>query len=137
MAKASWSGTDPAKWSLNQKQKFDLLIRMVSLKMFSRVILRSPVDTGRFRANWMVAIADIPSGTLDLNDKRGRATISKVDATTSQLKAGDVITLVNNLPYGEQLEYGSSRQAPGGMVSLTVQEFKAVVAKAGLQLVTQ
>ncbi len=108
----------------------DLVFRKISLELFKRVILKSPVLTGRFRANWQVAIGSIPSGTLELNDKTGTATISKVQATAMQVKAGQVITLCNNLAYALPLEFGHSKQAPNGMVRLTVLEFGAVVSKA-------
>jgi hypothetical protein len=112
------------------KGNVDLVVRKVSLDMFKRVIMKSPVDTGRFKGNWQVAIGSIPAGTLEVDDKTGAATITKVTATALPLKAGDVITLVNNLPYGRRLEYGWSKQAPSGMVRLSVAEYGAVVSKA-------
>jgi hypothetical protein len=77
-----------------------------------------------------VAIGTIPAGTLELNDKDGSATISRVTAETLNLAAGQTIYLINNLIYGPGLEYGRSKQAPQGMVRLTVQEYGAVVTKA-------
>jgi hypothetical protein len=62
------------------------------------------------------------------------ATISRVDATTLGVKAGDVITLVNNLDYARQLEFGHSKQAPQGMVRLSVLEYGAVVSKAASEV---
>ncbi len=94
------------------------------------MILKSPVDTGRFRGNWQVAIESVPSGTLVIDDKSGTATIAKTTAVTLGLRAGQTITLVNNLEYARALEYGHSKQAPAGMVRLTLQEFGAVVQKA-------
>ena len=97
--------------------------------------MRTPVDTGRARANWQVAIGTIPSGTLELNDKSGQATINKVQAASMGVVAGDVIYLTNNLPYAVPLEEGYSKQAPAGMVALTVQDFQSVVAQIGIELV--
>jgi hypothetical protein len=77
----------------------------------------------------------VPSGTLDLDDKIGKATVAKSEAVTMGVKAGDTITLVNNLPYAQRLENGWSGQAPNGMVSLTAQEFQQVVRQIGLELV--
>lgn len=110
--------------------KLDLVVRKVALELFSRVISKSPVDTGRFKGNWQVAIGSIPSGTLDLTDKSGSATISKVTAAALGLKAGDIISLVNNLSYAQGLEFGRSKQAPSGMVRTTVLEFGGVVTQA-------
>ena len=37
---------------------------------------------------------------------------------------GDAIYLVNNLPYAQRLENGwSTKQAPNGMVALSIQKF--------------
>jgi hypothetical protein len=130
-----WTGTTPAKWVDKTEKKMDLAVRKISLEMFQRVILRSPVDTGRFRGNWQTAIGSVPSGTLDLDDKSGTATVAKSTAVTMGVKAGDTITLVNNLPYAQRLENGWSGQAPNGMVSLTAQEFQQVVRQIGLELV--
>jgi hypothetical protein len=130
-----WTGATPAKWVDKTEKKMDLAVRKVTQGMFKRVIMRSPVDTGRFRGNWQTAIGSVPSGTLDLDDKIGKATVAKSEAVTMGVKAGDTITLVNNLPYGPRLENGWSGQAPNGMVSLTAQKFQQVVRQIGLELV--
>lgn len=98
--------------------------------MFLRVVMKSPVDTGRFKGNWQVAIGTIPAGVLNVEDKSGAATIAKVQAEVLGLKAGQTIYLVNNLVYALPLEYGHSKQAPNGMVRLTIQEFNAFVERA-------
>lgn len=103
--------------------RMDLTVRYVSLELFRRVVLRSPVDTGRFRANWQVEIGGLPQGTLELDDRTGAATVSRADAELAGVRAGDTIYLVNNLPYGPALERGSSKQAPAGMVGISVEEF--------------
>ncbi|MFD1944733.1 HK97 gp10 family phage protein [Paradevosia shaoguanensis] len=114
--------------------KIDTAIRKIALDVFSEVIMMSPVDTGRFRGNWQVAIGRIPQGTLELDDKAGIATISKVQAEAMNLSAGQVIYLVNNLPYAGQLEYGYSSQAPNGMVRLTVQRWRPIVDAVAREL---
>lgn len=115
--------------------KLDDAVRKISIELFRKVILRSPVDTGRFRANWQVAIGSIPAGTLELTDATGQATISRVQSVALRLEAGSTITLMNNLPYGPRLESGYSAQAPTGMVALTVQEFQGIARQIGLELV--
>ncbi|MEI4473571.1 HK97 gp10 family phage protein [Frigidibacter sp. MR17.24] len=116
------------------KAKTDLAFRKIALDMFSEVILMSPVDTGRFRGNWQVAIGSVPEGTLQVDDKAGTATISKADAVTKRLVAGQTIYLVNNLPYAQRLEDGYSGQAPAGMVKITVQRFDQIVKAVGAEI---
>lgn len=121
---------DISRWVEKANGRVTLAIRQIALDMFTRVVLRSPVDTGRFRGNWQVAIGEVPTGTLELDDKDGSATISKITAATLGLEVGMVIYLVNNLPYGPRLEDGWSNQAPSGMVGITLEEFGASVTKA-------
>jgi len=108
----------------------DLVVRKIALDLFKRVIMKSPVLSGRFRGNWQVAIGMIPAGTLALDDRDGSATIARVTADTLDVKAGEIIYLVNNLSYSRRLEFGYSKQAPTGMVRTTILEYGAVVANA-------
>lgn len=114
--------------------KIETAIRKIAIDVFTEVVLMTPVDTGRARGNWQVAIGSIPSGTLELDDKDGTATIAKVQADALGLKAGQSIYLVNNLEYITALEFGHSKQAPSGMVRLTVQRWVPIVEKVGREL---
>ncbi len=107
-----------------------LVVRKIALDVFKRVIMKTPVDLGRAKGSWQCAIGSIPAGTVELNDKTGAATISKMTAVAMGLKAGEIIYLISNLEYIRPLEFGHSKQAPGGMVRTTLQEFPQVVAKA-------
>jgi len=118
----------------------DLVVRKVALDVFSRCIQKSPVDTGRFKSNWQVSIGSIPSGTIGVPQKgdnaaersatSGNESLMRVTAAIPNYKAGQVIYLVNNLAYARALEYGHSKQAPNGMIRLTVSEYGAIVSKA-------
>lgn len=112
----------------------DLVVRKIALDLFTRIVLKSPVDTGRFRGNWQVGIGAIPAGTLELNDKAGTATISRVTAATLGVSAGQTIYLINNLSYARRLEYGWSKQAPEGMVRKSVAEYPQVVRAAASEV---
>ena len=135
-------------WERKTERKMDLAVRRIALEMFRRIILKSPVDTGRFRGNWQLAIGSVPEGTLELDDKTGTATIAKGAATVMGINAGDTIYFANNLPYarrleeggypdGPKVENGRSSQAPNGMVALTIQEFQSIVSAIGIELSIQ
>ena len=124
-------------WERKTERKMDLAVRKIALEMFRRIILKSPVDTGRFRGNWQIAIGSVPDGTLELDDKTGTATIAKGAAIALGMNAGDIVYFANNLPYARRLEEGYSQQAPAGMVALTVQEFQSIVRQIGLELSIQ
>lgn len=117
------------KWTEETQKRVTLAVRKIALDVFERIILKSPVDTGRFRGNWQVQIGSIPTGTLEIDDKSGQVTLAKAQAEVLGVKAGDTIYLINNLPYARRLEYGWSNQAPEGMVRTTVAEYQPIVDK--------
>lgn len=123
---------DIQRFADKAKGNMDLVVRKVALDIFGRVIEKSPVKSGRFKSNWLCAIGAIPEGTTLAVDVT--AAITQVEAAALGVKAGDVVYLVNNLPYGPRLEFGWSKQAPAGMVRLTVQEFGAVVDQAASEV---
>ena len=113
------------QWSDRTEQRLSQVVRKSALGAFSEVIRKSPVDTGRFRGNWQASIG-APAGGV-LSDTGGSVSIARAQGTVSGAELGDSIFLVNNLPYAQRLEYGWSRQAPNGMVRLTVQRWQPIV----------
>ncbi|MGO4326737.1 HK97 gp10 family phage protein [Cupriavidus sp. 2TAF22] len=109
----------------NQQQ----VVRKVGLDLLSSLVLKSPVDTGRFRGNWQVQYALAPK-TLDLVDRAGTSTISAAALDLSHLQVGETVYLINHLPYAVPLEYGHSQQAPAGMVRITLTEFDQYLTRA-------
>ena len=122
------------------KGNTSLAVKRVMLETFTRCIAKSPVDTGRFRANWTASIGSYSTGTTDALDKRRVGdrkgpTIDAMAYMVDGVQLGDYkVFLVNNLPYSHVLEYGrasgkpGSLQAPQGIVRITLAE---VVAKYG------
>ena len=105
-----------------------LIIRRVALDALTRIVERTPVDTGRARGNWFV---EIGGGGVEVSaevDKSGAVTIASGGAEIARYQEVDgfpVIQIYNNLPYIRRLEDGYSGQAPSGMVSITVTELSA------------
>jgi len=135
-------------WDRKTERKMDTSVRMIALKIFAQIVLKSPVDSGRFRSNWQVSIGSVPSGTQEGNefpqgdavDVKGPiyyAKLSGGEATLFGANAGDTIYFANNLPYARRLEDGYSQQAPAGMVALTVQQFQSIVSRIGIELSIQ
>jgi hypothetical protein len=64
-------------------------------------------------------------------DRTGTVSIQNiVRGVREEGAAGKVHFLTNNLPYALRLEYGWSKQAPHGMVGVTVKEYQQIVDKA-------
>jgi hypothetical protein len=104
------------------------IIRKIALTALTRVVNRTPVDTGRARGNWFVQIGEAGVEVTTEVDPDGSVTISRGAAViaTYQTRAGfENIAIYNNLPYIEGLENGASQQAPAGMVAVTVAELEA------------
>lgn len=118
---------DVSKFVEKAKKNPEKVMRQVSIKLFSAIIKASPVDTGRFRMNWMASGGTPASGVTDATDKSGN--IATGNATSFVLKAADwqEFTLTNNLPYAQRLEYGWSKQAPQGMVRTNVSRFQQLI----------
>lgn len=77
---------------------------------------------GRFRANWNYSVGAPDETTTQWVDPSGDRTIRKIIAQSRGAKAGHVYYLTNALPYAQRLENGWSKQAPQGMVKLTVMD---------------
>lgn len=108
-----------------------LVVRKVAVDILSRVVQRSPVDTGRFRGNWQLSTGQPSSRVTTIDDKAGSSTIANGERVLASFEVGPDIFIVNNLPYGPRLEYeGWSKQAPAGMVRITVAEYEGLIRKA-------
>ncbi|WP_026641119.1 hypothetical protein [Bordetella petrii] len=121
---------DIAKFVAQAKGNIDEAARRATILLAQGVILKSPVDTGRFRGNWMFAVGAVPRQTVTTTDPSGQTTMARLINEIWPTGAGGVTYLSNNLPYAVRLENGWSKQAPQGMVRLTAQEFQAYVSKA-------
>lgn len=115
----------------------DLVVQKVALDIFSRVVMRTPVDSGRARGNWQLTVGQAASGEISRDDKANygsppsSALLSSAAGTLASFQVGPSIFIVNNLPYINRLEYeGYSTQAPAGMARITVAEFQSLVEKA-------
>lgn len=98
----------------------NLATRKISLGILSRLVLASPVDTGRFRGNWQVDIGRDPTAELPDEDKSGTVTLARGTATILGAAPFKEIILANNLPYGPKLNDGYSKQAPAGFVEAAI-----------------
>lgn len=92
----------------------------ISFKILRGLIIRSPVDTGRFRNNWLVGLIVRNSSQLPAADKGGNAALGRGQDTLKQHKGLDTIFISNNLSYAGFLNNGSSTQAPANFVQMAI-----------------
>lgn len=107
----------------NLEQQRAMVVKKIAFDLFRKVILKTPVLTGRARANWLVSVAEPRSETVDETDKTGIRAIGNVQSVITGWNADSDIYLSNNLPYIYGLERGRSRKkAPKGMVKISIAE---------------
>jgi hypothetical protein len=114
------------------------IMRLAALHLFRQVILKTPVDTGRARGNWFTTIGDL-SNSVALEGRSEEETINEMIDTISSGRIKQGFFLTNNLPYIQKLEYGQypnpaksgnrtsngySKQAPEGMVRISMQQIE-------------
>lgn len=75
---------------------------------------------GRFKGNWQVTVNQPAEGEVPDIDPSGAATLAKAALVLSAAPRPREVWLTNNLPYSEELESGHSRQAPLGIVAVTM-----------------
>lgn len=125
---------DITKWVneiIEQDGTLDQAVRSIMFEMSSRVVQRSPVDTGRFKANWQLKIGSMPEKVYPKRfDKSGRETLGQIEKAASRVVAGDIVYLINNVPYSIKLEDGHSKQAAAGVIKVTVEEFGGIAKDA-------
>ena len=56
------------------KGDFKKFHKQIIAELFKRIVLRTPVDTGRARGNWQIELGGQAQGTLEVVDKSGDGT---------------------------------------------------------------
>lgn len=137
---AKWT-VDPGKWAESKSNLIRDLRATFAFMIYSSVVKKTPVDTGRARGNWIISVGSQVKAKLQRLDKSkyGAEPSSAVRSTEQSkldtAKEDETIYISNNLDYIQSLEYGRSRQAPNGMVGVTLANADSYLRKA-LSLVT-
>lgn len=103
-----------------------LALRKIAFDFLGRVIPRTPVDLGRARGGWTTYLlaqgqpAEV-GGRSEAAVTQGR---SEGDYKEKFTGAEQYILLINAVAYIVLLEFGSSDQAPAGMVRITMREMQ-------------
>ncbi len=119
----------------------ELIVKKIVIDMGTELVMRTPVGNpsiwqgpapagyvgGRARANWQYATGSMPTSILNIIDQQGSQTVNKIIGQVNSSKAASIHWIANNLPYIEPLERGWSKQAPQGMLRLTVMNFQPTV----------
>ncbi len=100
--------------------------RQVCLEVLKRIVLRTPVDTGRARGNWQVEFGVPATGVLEVSGSEEAMTdlsIAKGITKLSDIPQFSLVHITNNVSYIYYLEYvRTSPQHASGMVEVTLTE---------------
>ena len=135
---------DLKKFADKTDARVNAIVKKIVFDVSTSVVLKSPVGDakywksppppgyvgGRFRGNWQYGLGAINYTTSEKIDPAGQATIAAIVGKVGEQPAGEVHYITNSLPYADRLENGWSRQAPQGMVNLTVLGFQPIVDAA-------
>jgi len=108
------------------------VLDLTALQLHKSIVMKTPVDTGRARGSWTIGRNQIASpgglylkGVRESGDRERRTFLK-----SGKSKATDTIFIANNVDYIEELERGSSRQAPAGMFAITIRAFRRYLRAA-------
>lgn len=122
---------DTERWLSGATEQARLRFVSICIEAHSRIVERSPVDTGYFRASWGISINESPPPATvqrpaDFGAGGARAAaVAEMTARLAQARLGDVVWVYNPVVYGPRLEHGHSAQAPQGMVLVTFHELSS------------
>jgi len=136
---------DLKKFADKYGKKADLVVRKVVLDLGKAVVMRTPVGDpsywkgkapkgyvgGRARGNWQHGTR-LKKSQFDVTDKKGGMSMARILTTLPRDAGGKIHYLSNNVPYILLLEKGtlSPRQAPLGMVAVTIKQFSRFMRDA-------
>jgi len=110
-------------------------VRMLAFEGLSRIVLRTPVDTGRARGNWNVGAGSPDPRVNPVGfDRAGTATISRGQSVLQAAAPDQTLYITNSPPYIVPLEAGWSKQSPAGMVDVTLAELQPLAAEIAAKI---
>lgn len=114
--------------SAKVKFRHDEINRRALIAVSRFVILKTPVDTGIARTGWQFGVGNKPGGEADGDP------INALIVAVQPMKVGQLGYFINVVPYILPLEYGHSKQAPSGMLRITIARWNSIVRKAAREV---
>jgi len=122
--------TDIKKFIKDAETLNHKVVKEIVSEINASVIELSPIDTGNFVSNWLLGIdSSIPWGVTGFKNPDKQEKINRLEARIPQDAANHTYNLVNNTSYAQLLENGHSKQAPLGMVSITVVKIPSIIRR--------
>lgn len=121
--------SDLRLFAQKSNQKMETVIKSSLVRVGTSIVVKSPVDTGRFKNNWLSAYGTVDTSVTQSVDPSGSESIGRLKLEAQGIKIGEVFYFTNSLPYAARLEYeGWSEQAKAGMVRVSIAAWENIVA---------
>lgn len=114
-----WS-VSPKKFQEQVQADHRQYIVTVALRVFNNLVLTTPVDTGRARANWLPTVGAPANYTVEATNPLGAVNLALSIFNANTVPNFPTLYIANNLDYIESLNNGSSKQAPANFVELAL-----------------
>lgn len=129
-------------WINKTKARLRLTVHELDLAVGASLIEKSPVGDpvlweskapkgyipGTFKANWNGGFGHIDESITEETDPTGELSLVRINEVIPEGEPYGIFYITNSLPYARPLEDGHSKQAPFGMVALTILEFDQIFA---------
>lgn len=121
------------------EEQIPRFLRTTMVDLLASVIKKTPVDTGRARGGWIPYLREQGAPVDRLLEDTSEVSTESADINANDVADGESVSgftddidglgqfveVINAVHYIVQLEFGSSSQAPAGMVRITMREFQA------------
>ena len=128
-----------ASWSIPPEEVKAILldslhktVQVAYSDFIDRLITATPKLSGQLKNNWITTLNGGSGETRFGGSSQGEASYTQAANVLQTFKLGDTISLRNNLPYANRIEYDgwSHTKAPDGMLRITVAQWQQIVTEA-------
>lgn len=121
--------SDLRRFANKTNQKIETAVKASLIRVGTSIVVKSPVDTGRFRNNWLASYGTVDTAVNFGTDTSGSNAIGNLKMSVEGMNFKEAFYFTNSLPYASGLEYGNSAQAPSGMVRISVAAWENILAQ--------
>ena len=114
---------DVREFAKQTEINLETVVKRVSFDVYNKAKKNTPVGTGRARGSWNISeeyadLSSLPQGQYP----------SGTSNAVGNISGKEEVHVSNNVEYIDVLDQGSSRQAPQGIVDITVAQVEAELA---------
>ena len=120
------------------KNQLEEMTQVSCTLVSTKVVSRTPVDTGSARASWTPSLGEVPK-VFNIDATVAGLARNDISAVINQMKTGDKYNFVNGQPYIYRLEYEqwspqTASFTPASMMRSSLAEWQSIVNQAAKQV---